>query len=329
MNETLQALVDRFIENRDRIKAAFRLENEYIYPVCAQIYLMADRPVDRERLERCKALVKGATGLFSHFRGNVKLPLICMLAAGDEPESRWARTQRCYDLLKETFPGSEYLALAALLLSDGAQEEKDLAALAERGRALYQRMRREHPFLTGREDSVFALLLAESERSDDELIEDMEDCYARLDLRFPKGDALQTASHVLALSPAPPEQKVQRMLALFDAIEGGGGKYGKDRQLPTLAALSLGDGPVDDLARDILEADRLLAQQKGYRGVFGLDRRTRTMHAAMLLSLPDRRPALVSAAAQQTALVMIAVQQALMCAVIASSAVSGAAASSH
>ena len=328
MNESLQALVARFIENRDRIKAAFRLENDYIYPVCAQIYLAADRPVDREQLERCKALVKSTTHLFSNFRGNIKLPLICMLAVGDDPEARWERARRYYDLLRETFSGSEYLALAALLLSDRAKGEEDLTALAERGKALYQRMRREHPFLTGREDSVFALLLAESERSDGELIEDMEACYVRLDERFPRGDALQTASHVLALSATPSEAKVRRMLDLFDAIERAGGKYGKDRQLPILAALSLGDESVDDLARDILEADRLLAQQKGYRGVFGLDRRTRTMHAAMLLSLPDRQAGLVSAAAQQTTLVMIAVQQALMCAVVASSAASNAAAHS-
>ena len=50
MNESLQALVARFIEDRDAIRAAFKLENDYIYPVCAQIFLAADRPVERERL---------------------------------------------------------------------------------------------------------------------------------------------------------------------------------------------------------------------------------------------------------------------------------------
>ena len=56
MNEDMQALVDRFIRNRDAIHAAFRLENDYIYPVCAQIFLAAGRSVDRERLE---ALAEG------------------------------------------------------------------------------------------------------------------------------------------------------------------------------------------------------------------------------------------------------------------------------
>ena len=324
-----QALVSRFIENRDAIRAVFRMESEYIYPVCAHIFLAADRPVEAERLEQCKALVKSSTGVFSSFRGNIKLPLVCMLATVDDPEERWSRTQRCYALLKEEFFSSEYLALAALLLSDTVPEDA-VPALAARGKALYKRMQKAHPFLTGQEDSVFALLLGQSDRTDDELMEDMEACYELLDQRFPKGDGLQTASHVLALSTAAPEEKAERMIALFDAILAAGIKYGKDQQLAILAALSLGQESVDELVRGMGDLDAELAEQKGYRGFFGLDKRTRSMHDAMLLSLPDKgdgQQAVVRAAAQKSALAIIAAQQALMCAVVASSAASSAAAS--
>ena len=331
MNKTPQELVDRFIETRDAVRAAFRMENEYIYPVCAQIYLAADKPVEIEQLERCKALVKSSTSVFSSFRGNVKLPLLCMLAAGDDPEERWDRTRRYYALLKESFYGSEYLALGAMLLSDAVQEE-DVPALAARGKGLYQRMKKEHPFLTGQEDSVFALLLSQSARSDDELIEDMERCYALLKERFPSGNGLQAASHVLALSSEIPVDKTFRMIGIFNAIEEAGGKYGKDWQLPILAALSLGQRFQEDLARELLEIDALLSKRKGYKGVFGLDKRARSMHAAMLLSLqheaePKQPVELVGAAAQQATLAIIAAQQALMCAVVASSAASSAATS--
>lgn len=331
MNKTPQELVDRFIETRDAVRAAFRMENEYIYPVCAQIFLAADKPVEIEQLERCKALVKSSTSVFSSFRGNVKLPLLCMLAAGDDPEERWDRTRRYYALLKESFYGSEYLALGAMLLSDAVQEE-DVPALAARGKGLYQRMKKEHPFLTGQEDSVFALLLSQSARSDDELIEDMEKCYVLLKERFPSGNGLQAASHVLALSSEIPVDKTFRMIGIFNAIEEAGGKYGKDWQLPILAALSLGQRFQEDLARELLEIDALLSKRKGYKGVFGLDRRARSMHAAMLLSLqheaePKQPVELVGAAAQQATLAIIAAQQALMCAVVASSAASSAATS--
>ena len=327
MKESPRELVARFIETRDAIRAVFRMESEYMYPACAQIYLAADRPVEAEHLEKCKALVKSTTGIFSNFRGNIKLPLLCMLAAGDEPEERWERTQRTYACLKDALSSSEYLALAAALLSDTVRED-GMPALAARGSDLYQCMKKEHPFLTGREDSVFALFLAQSPRSDGELIDDMETCYRILDERFPKGDGLQSASHVLALSADLPEEKARRMTDIFDGIQAAGAKYGRDRQLPILAALSLTKIPSDELVRDITEIDGLLSEQKGYRGIFGLDKRTRIMHAAMLLSLPDRQTDLVNAAAQQATLAMIVAQQALMCAVVASSAAASAAAAS-
>ena len=178
---------------------------------------------------------------------------------------------------------------------------------------------------------MFALLLAESPRPDDELIEDMETCYTLLSERFPGGDGLQTASHVLSMSQDLPADKAYRVISLYNAIEEAGGKYGKDKQLPILAALTLGQRFAGDLAQEIMELDGFLAGQKGYRGVFGMDRRTRTMHAAMLLSLPDRgdgQQEVVRAAAQQSTLAMIVAQQALMCALVACSAASTAAASS-
>ena len=291
------------------------------WSVCAQIFLAADKPVEIEQLERCKALVKSSTSVFSSFRGNVKLPLLCMLAAGDDPEERWDRTRRYYALLKESFYGSEYLALGAMLLSDAVQEE-DVPALAARGKGLYQCMKKEHPFLTGQEDSVFALLLSQSARSDDELIEDMEKCYGLLKERFPSGNGLQAASHVLALSSEIPVDKTFRMIGIFNAIEEAGGKYGKDWQLPILAALSLGQRFQEDLARELLEIDALLSKRKGYKGVFGLDKRARSMHAAMLLSLQHE-----AEPKQPVELVGAAAQQALMCAVVASSAASSAATS--
>ena len=160
----------------------------------------------------------------------------------------------------------------------------------------------------------------------------MEKCYGLLKERFPSGNGLQAASHVLALSSEIPVDKTFRMIGIFNAIEEAGGKYGKDWQLPILAALSLGQRFQEDLARELLEIDALLSKRKGYKGVFGLDKRARSMHAAMLLSLqheaePKQPVELVGAAAQQATLAIIAAQQALMCAVVASSAASSAATS--
>lgn len=344
MKDTLSRLCERFITNRIIIRQMLKAESSYIYPVCANIFCAGGRDADPERLTACKRLLKEKTGVFSNFRGNLRAPVVCMLAAGTHPEVRMDRALENYKMLRERFHASQYLALAAFLLTDlGAAGSHPEAA--DRGKYIYNLMKARHPFLTSSEDSVFAVFLAFSEKTDDELIDDMEGCFARLKRFFPSSNCLQSVSHVLCLGPGRPEEKVERLCLLYDAIKENGGKYGKYYELSTLAALSLLEGPVAEIAADVMDADAFLARQKGY-GAFGLDRKTRLMHAAMLVSddilarrqlaaaAPDTAEQSAAAAALGSAaltstLALVVAQQAAMCAVMASTAATSAAASSH
>ena len=86
-----------------------------------------------------------------------------------------------------------------------------------------------------------------------------------------------------------------------------------------LAALSVSGISNDKIVSDLLYADDFLDDQKGYGGFFGTDKKTRLMHAALIVSAVyglrnTQTASLVSAAA------MIAAEQAMMAAIIASSA---------
>lgn len=330
MNSDLQNIAARYLEAREAIKSVFPMESEYSFPAAANLYVRAALPVDTERLTDCKRLIKSKVGAFSNFRGSVLVPLAAKLALCADADNRMDRAERNYAILKAQFSRSEFLALAALLLTDFASDA-DVPVLAERGRALYRRMKEEHPFLTGQEDSVFAILLAQSPRSDDALIADMEACYRLLDAHFPKGDGIQTASHVLACFDGAPEDKAGKVIALYDAIRAAGGKYGKEWELSALAAFAADGTPTETIVSEMLEVDAFLDGQKGYRTVFGYDRRMRMMHAAMLVSSAhaDAEAGLANAVAQQSAVAMIAAQQAAMlCTMVACSAAAASAASS-
>ena len=328
MNSELQTLTARYLEAREAVKSVFPMESEYSFPVAANIYVSAELSVDTARLADCKRLIKSEAGIFSNFRGSVFVPLACKLATSDDPQNRWDRAEANYAILKEHFMRSEYLALAALLLTD---TDADVPAVAARGKAIHRRMREAHPFLTGQEDAVFAILLAQSPRDDDALLADMEECYRLLDERFPKGDGIQAASHVLTLMDGTPQDKAGKVIALYDAIRSAGGKYGKEWQLAALAAFAADPAPVEEIVSDMFEVDAFLKGQKGYRSIFGYDSRTRMMHAAMLVatSRTQERPELVNAIAGQSAVAMIAAQQAMLCASIACSSAAAAAASAH
>ncbi len=342
MRDQLQSLCVSFLQNRDVIKRRFRMESSYLYPVCANIFCARGIPAEDDSLVRCRDLLKEKVGVFSNFRGNLTVPIISMLASGPNPEGRIDQAIENYAALKDRFFGSQYLALAAFLLADMGVGRR-AAEHVDRGRALYDRMKKEHPFLTSAEDSVFAVLMAFSDKSDEDLLDDMERCYRHLKTRFSSGNAAQSASHVLSFAPGDPEKKTDRLIAIYDGLRSAGAKYGKHEQLSTLASVSILDVETDQIVRDILDVDLWLSGQKGY-GFLSVDRKRRLMHAAMLVSddycTQDARfQAILSGdyadAAAQTAaqsavmtstLAMLAAQQAALCASITASSTAAAAA---
>ena len=321
MREALQQRCDLFIENRDTLKRVFKMESSSMYPVAANILTGRQIPITEDTLRACRDLLKERVGAFSNFRGTVRMAVISMLAVSLEPEEKLRAMLENYDLLKRHFHGSEYLALVALLLTN-THSPRPMEEIVARGRAIYDKMKREHPFLTGGEDSVFAVLMAFSDKDDEALIADMEDCYQKLRPTFGRGDGVQTVSHVLAMTQGATLDKCSRFLALFDGLRRAGRRYGRQYELAVLAALSVLPMGIDDAIADMLAVDEFLSHQKGY-GVFSIDKKTRLMHAAMLTShgyVPDER---AEAAIMSSTVAMIAAQQAAMCAAVTASASAG------
>ena len=328
--KTLETLCDGMISGREAIRNAFRWDSEQFYPVCANLFLINGTEPDGEKLRACLAMVKDRTNVFSDFRGNARLPVICLLSLEEDPEKRLEKVLSAHKALRSRFMASDYLALAAWTLSD--LDEDSLDQTADRARALYGRMRKEHPLLTGSEDTVFTALLALSDRDDDALIRDTEASYALLKTRFLSGDSMQTVSHILALDPRSPGEKTAKLTELYDAVVQNGIKYGRTRELALLAPLALTDADSGVIAREMLTVYDRLENVKGWTGIFGYDRRQRAMHAAMLVSDlhdPAAGRANMMIAQQTTLNAVIAQQMAVCAAVTASAAASSAASSSH
>ena len=329
LNNALQVLCERMAGNREILKNALRWEDDAFYPVSANLFCARGVRPDAVDLIAARDLLKARTDIFSNFRGHVRLLLIAMLSLSRERETYLERVLSSYQMLKQRFISSDYLALAACFLAE-TQDKAERERLVNRARELYERMKREHRFLTGAEDSPYAVLLAASDRSDDELIADMEESYALLKTVFHDSNSVQTVSHALALDRRVPKEKVARVAELYDAVRQAGGKYSRYEPLAVLASLAMSDADIRLLADEIMEAEADLHERKGWRGIFGFDRETRMMHAAMLvtdLHLPDdtgekaaMKAALSAALAQQMAVCMAATSAA---------AASTAASSSH
>lgn len=327
MRESLSQLCNNFITNRNIVNKIFKWENDLLVAAGSTTFLNRGVLVDEEKLEQCKTLLKEQVGIFSNFRGNVELPLVCLLAVSDKPQEKLQKTKQYYDVLKQEFFGSEYLVLAAAVLADMVPEEQ-AEKMAEKARSIYNKMKQDHPFLTSSEDSVFAVLMAISEKNDEALMEEMEVCYKKLKESFSASNEVQALAHVLSIAEGGAEEKCNKVVALYEALRDAAVKYGKYHELVVLASLALLPVEQSTLVEDIKAVDAFLAEQKGY-GFFGMDKKTRLMHAAMIVSADYTKNDNSEIAAMTGTLAAVAAQQAAMCAVIAASAAASSAAASN
>lgn len=327
MRTSLEQLCNNFISNKEVIKSVFKWENDQIVAASSATFMNRGTVADADKLANCKKLLKENTGVFSNFRGNVELPMVAQLAIAEFPEEKMKKTLNVYEALKNEFRGSEYLVLAAAVMADMVSEEQ-ADRMVEKARSIYNKMKQDHPFLTSSEDSVYAVLMAVSEKSDEVLMEEMEVCYKKLKESFSASNEVQALAHVLSIAEGAPEDKCKKVVALYDALREAEVKYGKYHELVVLASLALLPVEQSTLVGDIKEVDAFLAEQKGY-GFLGLDKKTRLMHAAMIVSADYAKNDNAEIAAMTGTLAAVAAQQAAMCAVIAASAASSAAAASN
>ena len=311
MKPSLQALCDSFITNRDVVQEAFKWDTSYIYPVCANIFCSHGRIATTDQLKQCRKVIDDNTGIFSNFRGNIRPILPAMLAIGDDPDAQMKQALENYALLKEEFWGSEYLSLVSFLLTN-LTDSYTVREKAAHGKEIYKRMQKEHPFLTSSEDSVFAVLMAFSEKANDALISDMEAAYTALKERFSIGNEVQTVSHVLSMTNGNPVEKAQRVINLYNALHEAGIKYGHAHELSTLAALSLTEVDIPVLVEEIGQVDAFLKGQKGY-GILGPGANQRAMHAAMIVSDQYTSHKDVNTAAMTSTITMIVAQEMALC----------------
>ena len=283
MKPETEKLCQDFISNRDAVEKAFRWDNSALHTVCANIFCAHGKTADTERLEECRKIIRSATGFRSKFRSRkVRSILAAMLSLEDQPEDRMTQANAYFRLLRRQFKGSEYLVLTAFLLADLADQVLTEETIS-RGKEIYARMNRQHRMLTDKTDSVFAMLMAFSGKTADELTGETETCYQALKKKFSSGGS-QTAAQILSMAGGTPEEKTQRVSALYDALHEAEIEYGHSSELAPLAALSLADTPLSVLTEEIKEADEFLKTQNGFRGSKDDDRAQRAMYAVMIVS---------------------------------------------
>lgn len=150
-----------------------------------------------------------------------------LLQRGDNPEAFLAEVARVRPLLRavklrrsEVY---EVVAILALRIRSGLApiSEEQVARLAE----IYAQMKRHHWWLTGPEDyPACAFLVGQDNRTPEQIGQRANQIYEGLreQAKLWRGDPLQTASNMLALSPLEPAELVERFCLLAAAFKQAG-----------------------------------------------------------------------------------------------------------
>lgn len=316
---------EQLIENRNQIKSVFPWDGGLMNLACAGIFTVKGKSVAEPVLRECKALLKRKVSVFSNFRSTAGSPIAALLVISGNPKQTLENGLLVYRLLKKDFWSSDYLPLAAMIIAQMAQPAL-YEGIVARTRVIYNRMKKEHPFLTSGEDSAFCALMALSEKADDIMLEDAEQCYRSLKPYFFSANAVQSLSHTLALCDGESDMKCQKTMTLFEKLKKTGHKYGTDYELPTLGVLAMSGGALDEIVHEIIEIDNWLSHQKGFGFFSSITRKQRLMYAGILAQRDYLNEETMQAAAINGTISLIVAQQAAMYTAIAASS---AAASSN
>lgn len=327
MRDEVRRRCELLIQNRDTMNEVFKWGNNLLNLSAA--YTMTSKRMrgDAERLKYFKNLIKERTGAFSNFKGNSHCMVTAMLAGSDRAEKLLADGLQVHELLKEKLRDSAYLPMAAMSVARFAPKEK-YEEIVDRTKDIYDRIKKEHPFLTSAEDCSFCTLLALSEKSVDVLVTEAEACYRFLTehTRYPK-NSVQSLSHVLALYDGTAEEKCEKVMELYDTLKACGLKYGTNYELPMLGILAMTNTNYEALAEELAEVSTWLSKQKGF-GFWGyVSVRQRLMFAGMLLQEEENEVS-ETALVHSSIATVIAQQAAMLSVMVATSAAASSAANS-
>ncbi len=282
INANLKERCDLFVENTKIMNDIFKWEMGLMVHAMAVLYTGKGIRVDKESIKACDELLKKKTSIFSEFRGNVKIPLICNMSLSNQPEAYFDEVETIYKMLnKSKWMGNDYKIMAAITICDHA-DKAEYEMMVERTYQIYERMKQEHKWLTSDEDIPFAAMLAVSGLDVDQLIEEMEKDYKLLKEKFRDSNAVQSLSHVLALDEQDADTKCNKVIAIYEELKELKHKYASGHELATLGTLAMLDLSVKETANLIVETDEYLKTQKGF-GNFSVGATERRLYAAQLV----------------------------------------------
>ena len=280
----------------------------------ALILTIKNKRIDTDRINLALQIIKDNTSVFSNFRGNNKLNIAISIS------------------LEEEFSSSEYLIIAAQIIFN-SKERVNIDDAIRNTRVAYDYMKKNHRFLTGREDISSAAIIATTSSNFEQTFNEIEECYEILKSeKLSSSNNIQGLSHILSLINLSSKEKCEKVIETNLVLKENKVAL-KDFYLPLLGIVSFLSDNKLGFAKNIADLSKELKTHKGF-GNFTLGSQLRNMISVVLVSMDyldtldsDLKSSLIDSTNNVALTVVIAMQTAVIAASSAA-AVSAAASSS-
>lgn len=282
MEELVKEKLDTLIELFQQVSTQFKWEQTLTNHFTALTYTLNKKDFDKEKIENMRKYIKKTTGIFSYYRGTSLIILSTLLACQyDNPEQKFDKILDYNKRMKEVgFKNSMYLPIANYALLSTCKEEL-IDIRINKAIEIYKEMRRNHPWLTSGDDYPLAVLLADSDISVNNIIENMEQCYELLNENgFRKNNGLQFLSHILGFRQENNKVKVLRCKDIYDKLKENKMKVYSGGYAVIGFLSILGEGAYEAVDA-VIEVVKILQSTKKYKW---LEKETHLFTAAALVS---------------------------------------------
>lgn len=214
----------------------------------------ADRQLDVHQLVELAEEIKRRSGFFSNLRSSLRYTIALSLLTNhdDDPLKMFDKLIASYqDLLEAGFSRSIFTYFAAASVLSNWTNGTDVKKQARRAKTIYDEMRRKHFFVTSYDDYPLAVMLAQSDRDVDAIMDEIAYYYKKLSSHvFRKGNNLQLLSHILTCGGINNrELLVNRTMQWHDALRSQDIKI-RGLHYAALGILALIESP-DHLISDV------------------------------------------------------------------------------
>ncbi|MBU3183259.1 DUF4003 family protein [Clostridium estertheticum] len=282
MNQLVKEKLDKLIALFQEVSSEYKWEGSLTNHFTALTYTLNNREFDKEKIKDVRKYINQNTGIFSNYRGTSNIILSTLLSSKYESPKQEFDKILDYDkkMRKAGYKNNMYLPIASYALLTSCSGE-GLDTRINKALEIYSETKKNHPWLTGGDDYPLSILLANSEDTVKNTIENMDECYKLLNENgFHKSNGLQFLSHILQFRKEENKVTVLRCKEIFDKL--------KDNNLKVytggyamIGFLSLLGDKGYDAVDQVIEVVSILKSTKKYKW---LTKETHLYTAAALVS---------------------------------------------